>query len=141
MYQIGFIRKMTFIFFVSVYYLCIPDASMFSLFAFFFPFRFCFNWHRTIPRICFNLCHFSSSVFVCVFFFTFLYFISPTSSIILSSRHSFIYQPPSDSTNTFNLFINLFIFSVCLFPCLTEKYCKSNENGTVLLNHRILNIS
>lgn len=88
------IRKTTFIFFVFVYYLCIPDVRCF--FACFFC-SFSFSFFLVERAMCVSI-----YVTVCLCFS--ISFSRKISNIILSSRHSFICAA---LVNTINLFINL----------------------------------
>lgn len=134
MYQIGFIRKTTFIF-LLVYYLCIPDGGYFCIIflcVFFFS-------ALSVSRIHFNLYHFSFVCF-CVCFFPSSSFHFPNLSIILRLH---VIHLSAMLVNTLNLLRYLcdslasFLFS----PNSTE-YCKSNRDGARLCQIvQILNYS
>lgn len=105
MYQIGFIRKTTFIFSL----LCI--IYVFQMFwGFFCSAFFSLRW-QTIPRMCFNLCHFMPCC-ICRFVFPFLHFISSQFRAIFS-RCLHVIHLSAALVNTLNLFINLCVlFSI-----------------------------
>ena len=108
MYQIGFIRKTTFIFSL----LCI--IYVFQMFWGIFlqsVYFFCFLRWQTIPRMCFNLCHFMPCC-VCLFVFPFLHFIS-SQFLAIFSRCLHVIHLSAALVNTLNLFINLCVlFSI-----------------------------